>query len=422
MQQQPPSPGTPQQPPPETPPPTQPSPAPNPPPETPPVGPDIDVPTPQPAPTPPIVLPSPPSNPTGGGVGSGAGTAVEPQAPGQPKLSMSLGYGGTLDTGIDGMNHSFVAALDRQWSLPRSVVRVIGDASQFYSPRDSTQNRFTFDVGVLGSYQWSRRAQLTINERVASGYAWQANSLTEAKSLFPEVLVRTNDLGGSLSYTISPLTQMVVAGSYNKILFDASTLRVPPTGAETLLLQNASNFASSMSLTRLVSHVDSIGISQQYWLTIQSTGEQASTYTLHSTWGRPLGVKFAIAAEGGFDGYLAEGKSGITLVPTGSVTVTRRARNGSLALQVHQGVEVLGTGTHISTSFNPNWNVVIGRNFTLALNGRVVHNTFPLDERLSYNALIGGVNASYKLALNLIASASYTYWRRQNVDAAGLLT
>src|SRR5262249_41902062 len=90
--------------------------------------------------------------------------------------------------------------------------------------------------------------------------------------------------------------------------------------------------------------------------------------------------------------------------------------------QVHQGVEVGGTGTHISTSFNPSWNMVIGKNLTVSLMGRVVHNTFPLDPLLTYNALIGGATVNYKLPANLIASASYTRWWRQTVNTPAVLT
>jgi len=142
--------------------------------------------------------------PQGGGAGPAAEEPVKAHDVGDPKMNMHMGYGGTLMTDVPGMSQTLTAGLDRQWSFHRGLVRATGEVGQFFNIEDVDQSQFTFNVGALGSYDWSRRAQLTVNERVTSGYAWQTNAPTETKTLFPQVLTRTNDLSGVLGYLVSP--------------------------------------------------------------------------------------------------------------------------------------------------------------------------------------------------------------------------
>jgi hypothetical protein len=200
------------------------------------------------------------------------------------------------------------------------------------------------------------------------------------------------------------------------VLYDGSTLPDPLNPADKLLLQNGATYGAGLSLNRLVSKVDSIGISMNYTGNVTSSGDYSSTYTLHGTWGRPLGQRMSIAAAGGLDTYRVPQATGFALVPTGSVIVTRSTTHGSFSFGVDKGVEVSGTGTHISTSFNPGWNIAIGRRLAVSMNGRIVHNTFTLDPNFTYNGVLGGVSAGYRLAGNLMASANYSYWRRQTVN------
>ena len=232
-------------------------------------------------------------------------------------------------------------------------------------------------------------------------------------------MTRTNSASGALSYEVSRLTQVHATVSYDRVLFDAATAipKEPLTETEKLLLQGGSAFSSGVSVSRLMSHSDQVGISQQYTTTLNNIGEQSATYTAHATWSRPLAALYSISAEGGFDGYLTPGKSGVSLAPTGAVTVMRRTRAGSIGLGYSRNIEVFGLATHVSSSFNPSYNVVVGRRLNLSLTGRAVKNTYPVDPSLEYSALIGTASVQCTLPGNLIASGNYTYWRRQSLQA-----
>jgi hypothetical protein len=54
----------------------------------------------------------------------------------------------------------------------------------------------------------------------------------------------------------------------------------------------------------------------------------------------------------------------------------------------------------------------VGKKLTLGATGSAVHNDFPADPAFNYNPLIVGGNIAYNLPGNLVAAASYSYWRR----------
>ena len=74
--------------------------------------------------------------------------------------------------------------------------------------------------------------------------------------------------------------------------------------------------------------------------------------------------------------------------------------------------------THISTSVNLEGGMKVGKSLSLGGTGRAVHNDFPADPVFNYNPLIVGGNVAYNLPGNLVASASYSYWRRYSESTA----
>src|SRR5262249_21167821 len=149
------------------------------------------------------------------------------------------------------------------------------------------------------SYQWSRRVQLVVNERVSSGYARQATVITEAKALFPNVLTRTNDASAAFSYEMSRRTQIQASLAYNNVLFDSSTQNQQLSETDAAVLRNGNAFSSRVAVSRLVTQADSIGVSQQFTQSVANGGRRSATNTLHATWHRPLATSLSLSAEGG---------------------------------------------------------------------------------------------------------------------------
>jgi hypothetical protein len=331
-----------------------------------------------------------------------------------PILSWHVGYAGSSNsTVLNGeVANSIEGGVARQWSFHRGAFNITGAGSQYFYANATDQSRFTFDVGASGSYQISRRAQFVVSDRISSGYARQASSITEAQLAFPNAIVTSNGLSAGYGYDLSRRTRFQISAQYDNLVFDSSQPNIPPPNVvDAALLHGGATLSFQTSISHLMSHSDSVGVSQGYSRSINGA-ENSSTISLHGTWARPLSATYKMSAAGGIDAFETERLTGLNIAPTGSVTVSRRVRkNGSVAVGVEQHIEVMGA-THISTSVNLNGNMKVGKRLSLGAGGSVVHNVFPADPTFNYDPLIVGGNVGYSLPGNLIAAASYSYWRR----------
>jgi len=236
--------------------------------------------------------------------------------------------------------------------------------------------------------------------------------VTEAQLAIPNAIVTSNGFMAGYGYDISRRTQFQAVVQYDNLIFNDSQPAIPPPNAvEETLLHGTGTFAFHTSLSRLLSHADSLGISSGYSRQVNGA-EQSQTISLHGTWKRPLSVTYVLAAEGGVDLYTTDRLTGVNYAPTGSVAVSRKVRrSGSIAVRLAQTIEVLGA-THVSTSINVDGGVKIGKNLTIGATGSFVHNDFPGNPAYNYSPLIVGANLSYKLPANLVVSASYSDWER----------
>jgi hypothetical protein len=334
--------------------------------------------------------------------------------PDDPVLSWHVGYSGSSNSTVANgeVANSIEGGAARQWSFHRGAFNINGAGSQYFYAHAVDQSRFTFDVGASASYQISRRAQFVVSDRISSGYARQASSVTEAQLAFPNAFVTSNGFSAGYGYQLSRRTQFQVAAQYDNLVFDANQPNIPPpTEVDQALLGGGGTFSFHTSISHLLSHADSLGISQAYSRQVSGL-EHSSTHSLHGTWSRPLSATYHLSAEGGIDAFFTERLTGLNIAPTGSVTVGRRVkRTGNLAVRVTRSIEVMGA-THISTSLNLEGGLKVGKKLTLGGTGSVVHNDFPADPVFNYNPLIVGGNVAYNLPGNLVASASYSYWRR----------
>jgi hypothetical protein len=333
--------------------------------------------------------------------------------PGDPIMAFRIGYAGTFDSQIaDGeIGNSIVGGLSRQMSFRRGSFNIAGNGSQYFYSNAPEASRFTFDVGASGSYQISRRATFVVSERVSSGFAREASSITEAQLAFPNAIVTSNGLSVGYGYELSRKTRFQVAAQYDNLLFDSSQPNVPPTNVNESLLNGGGTFSFRTSLSHLMSHSDSIGIAQEF--ASSTTGaDRATTNSLHATWQRPLSSKYSLSAEGGISAFVTETLSGVNVAPTGSVSVSRKvSRQATFGVRASQSIEVLGD-THVSTSINLDGSTKIGSRLSVGVVASTVHNHFPADPSFDYNPLIVGGNLGYALPGNLVIAGSYSYWRR----------
>lgn len=335
-------------------------------------------------------------------------------APDDPVLSWHVGYSGSSNSTVANgeVANSIEGGAARQWSFHRGAFNITGAGSQYFYAHAVDQSRFTFDVGASGFYQISRRAQFVVSDRISSGYARQASSVTEAQLAFPNAFVTSNGFSAGYGYDLSRRTRFQIAAQYDNLAFDANQPNIPPPNVvDEALLQGGGTFSFHTTISHLMSHADSIGVSQAYSRQVNGA-EHSSTHSLHGTWARPLSATYNLSAEGGIDAYFTERLTGLNLAPTGSVSVSRRVkRTGNLAVRVTRSIEVMGA-THISTSVNLEGGMKVGKKLTLGATGSAVHNDFPADPAFNYNPLIVGGNIAYNLPGNLVAAASYSYWRR----------
>ncbi len=336
-----------------------------------------------------------------------------------PILSMHLGYAGTFNSTVANgeFGSSIEGGIAHQWVFHRGAFNINGGGSQYFYAQAPEQNRFTFDVGASGSYQISRRAQFVISDRISSGFAREASSITEAQLAFPNAIVTSNGLSAGYAYELSRRTRFLVSTEYDNLLFDSSQPNIPsPNVVDEALLHGGATFSFRSSISHLVSKADSLGVAQQYSRSLTGA-ERSTTNSLHGTWQRPLSTNYNLFAEGGVDVFVTEQLSGLNFAPTGSLTVSRKIkRAGSLAVGVERHVEVIGA-THISTSINVDGSVKVGKRLSLSAEGRAVHNDFPADPAYNYSPLIVGGTLNYMLPANLFISAGYSYWQRRSASA-----
>ena len=334
--------------------------------------------------------------------------------PDDPILSWHVGYAGSSNSTVANgeVANSIEGGAARQWSFHRGAFNIAGTGSQYFYAHATDQSRFTFDVGVSGSYQISRRAQFVVSDRISSGYARQASSITEAQLAFPNAIVTSNGLSVGYGYDLSRKTRFQAFVQYDSLVFDSSQPNIPPPNVvDEALLHGGATFSFQNAISHQMSHSDSLGFAQGYSRSINGS-DSASTISLHGTWARPLSATYHLSAEGGIDMFVTERLTGINIAPTGSVTVARRVkRTGSLAIRATQSIEVMGA-THMSTSINLEGGMKVGRRLSLGAVASAVHNDFPADPSFNYNPLIVGGNLGYNLPGNLVVAASYSYWRR----------
>ncbi|HET6957969.1 MAG TPA: hypothetical protein VFI56_15345 [Vicinamibacterales bacterium] len=334
--------------------------------------------------------------------------------PEDPILSWHVGYSGLSNSTVENgeVANTIDAGASRQWSWHRGGFNVGGAASQYFYANAADLSRFTFDVAASGFYQISRRAQFTIADRVSSGYARQASSVTEAQLAFPNAIVTSNGFMAGYGYDISRRTRFQVSTQYDNLIFNDTQPAIPPPNVvDQALLTGGGTFSFQTSLSRLLSHADSLGIAQGYSRQVNGA-EQSQTISLHGTWQRPLSPTYSMSAEGGIDMFVTERLTGINIAPTGSASIQRKVkRNGNLAVRVTRSIEVMGA-THISTSLNLEGGLKIRKRLTLGGTLSAVHNDFPADPAFNYNPLIVGGSVAYNLPGNLVVAGSYSYWRR----------
>jgi hypothetical protein len=335
--------------------------------------------------------------------------------PDDPTLSWHIGYAGTTDSSVANgeIANTIEGAVARQWSFHRGAFNMAGAGSQYFYAQASDLSRFTFDVAASGSYQISRRAEIVFTDRISSGFARQASSITDTQLAFPNAIVTSNGVSVGYGYELSRRTRFQVFGQYDNVIFDSSQPNLPtPDIVDRAVLRDGGTLTFRTSFSRLMSHSDSIGVAWQYSRSV----EQSSTHTLHGTWTRPLSATYNLSAEGGADIFQTQLLTGINFAPTGSVTVSRKVRRtGNLGVRVERHIEVSGGETHISTSVNLEGGLKIGKRLSLTGEARVVHNDFPAAPIFNYNPFIAGGNIGYSLPGNLVAAASYSYWKRNSV-------
>jgi hypothetical protein len=338
------------------------------------------------------------------------GASAQGAAP-APPWSLSLSAGETYDSNVTfspvngesagEFGSQLQAGAARTWTLRRGSLGITGNIAENLYNQSTNLNALTYDVGASASYSITRRLSWSAVDTLSSGYAQDAKLLTDAGLLLPKVITRTNLATTSLSYALSPRSQIRWAVGETSIVFDSSQLA------------SGARIFSSFSFSREVGAASGVGVSYQYDATTTEGGDSGTIEALLANWRTTFAKKYAWTASAGVRPYTLPGVSGFVISPALATGLSASlGRTQSVALTYDQSVEqAIGpSGTRETKGVSAAYSVSAGSRLNLGVNGNYVRSTYPQDPNRRLAARMGTASARYRLLKNLGLSAFVAYY------------
>lgn len=328
-----------------------------------------------------------------------------------PPYSLFLSAGGTYDSNVTFSPESgerggefgsqLQAGADRNWMFRRGSLSVNGNAAENLYGESPNLNALTYAVGFNASYSITRRLSWSALDTLTSGYAQETKLLTDVGLVLPKVITRTNSASTSLSYALSPKSQIRWGLGETSVVFDASQLT------------SGARIFSNFSFTREVGAASAAGVSYQYDATTTEGGDSGTIQALLGTWRTTFAKKYVWTASAGIRPYTLPGVSGFVISPALSTGLsTGVGRNQSVSVNYDQTVEqALGSsGTRETRGIVGNYSVSVGTRLGLGANGSYVRGTYPQDPNLKLDSRVATMSAQYRLVKNIGVTAFVAYY------------
>jgi hypothetical protein len=357
----------------------------------------------------------PPPPPGQGGQGAGQGQGPTPEEQGLsrstlPSWSLSTAIGGSYDSNPSfsvGGEPDFATrasvSFGRVWAMRRGGARLGGEVNRPFYNDPTSPSTTAYGLGASLSYAITRRLNWTLGSSAASSLAQDAELITDAGVVLPNVVATTGTASTTLSYALTPRSSLNWSYGQNGV------------GFESTIFKGGQGLGTALGLTRQLTRTQSIGLTANYSRTFTTEGTtQVQSYT--ATWQTQFGKGWTFHATGGIRPYTIPGVEGWAVSPAVSTGISRGVgENQTVSLSYDRTIEqAFGLDrTHLVQAVAGSYVVTLGRKLSIEASGSYAYGTYPLLPDLKLIGQLGSASATYRFIENLGVFVSGTVYRRE---------